>query len=69
MTLPHIFQELGTNVTPARRGYVLGVFSAILFVLALACQSTSVANQEQTDFTDRQTALLERGQPLHLYDY
>lgn len=41
----------------------------VLTVVACSGGGQSVANKADTDYMDQQTAILNRGQPLHLYDY
>lgn len=52
------------------KGFLAGFASALGLLLLLACSGgQSAANKTDTDYMDQQAAILNRGQPLHLYDY
>jgi hypothetical protein len=60
------------RLTPARRGYLLGVLTTALIALVAACGTaprTTQADQNAQQYTSRQSDIYDRGQPLHLYDY
>jgi hypothetical protein len=48
---------------------LLGMVIALLLVGIVACNGTSQPNRDATNFMDQQLNSLNRGQPLHLYDY
>lgn len=51
------------------RGAIPFMLSALVLAAVACSGGQSVANKSDTDYMDQQTAILSRGQPLHLYDY
>jgi hypothetical protein len=50
------------------RGFLSGLLAGLI-ITVIGCSSQSVANKADMNYTDAQTAIYSRGQPLHQYDY